>query len=150
MNCASLIAADSPCLAFLSSDEVGFLPFLPDVNDCNSSVPTNSNSNGSNSSSIGSGSSRALPQYPYVVQEQGTKLGIPVFCWVPLLDESYRILKDAMRMESIEGRADSRSMPGPCQWWVDPGKTSAIDWNAELVHDCICLLQLLIGSSLWI
>ncbi|KAG0005500.1 Protein prenyltransferase alpha subunit repeat-containing protein 1 [Modicella reniformis] len=74
-------------------DEVGFLPFLPDVSDCTS----------------GSESGSPL-QYPYSVQEQGTKLGISVFCWVPLLDESYRILKDSIRGGSIEEG----------QWWSNP------------------------------
>lgn len=80
-------------------DEIGVLPFLPEPEQCQ----------GEAGDSI---------QYPFVVQEHGTKLGIPIFCWVPILDAAYGVFKDAVR-------ASSTAMGGAAvEWWHDPGIAS--------------------------
>ncbi|KAF9112234.1 Protein prenyltransferase alpha subunit repeat-containing protein 1 [Mortierella sp. AM989] len=88
-------------------DEIGILPFLPEVEDSTCST---------------------LPLYPFVVQERGTKLGIPIFCWVPLLEASYAVLKDACRA-SIQP-----------EWWTDPER-------CRQVMECTSSLMILCPDS---
>ncbi|KAF9403509.1 Protein prenyltransferase alpha subunit repeat-containing protein 1 [Mortierella sp. AD011] len=77
-------------------DEIGILPFLPQAEE-----------------SIGSND-----VYPFIVQERGTKLGIPIFCWVPLLDASYAVLKDACKIS--RPHPASEATPDLSKWWTDP------------------------------
>ncbi|KAF9999839.1 Protein prenyltransferase alpha subunit repeat-containing protein 1 [Entomortierella chlamydospora] len=77
-------------------DEIGILPFLPQAEE----------STGGND------------VYPFIVQERGTKLGIPIFCWVPLLDASYAALKDACKIS--RPHLASEATPDLSKWWTDP------------------------------
>ncbi|KAK3813118.1 MAG: hypothetical protein J3Q66DRAFT_42814 [Benniella sp.] len=114
-------------------DEVGFLPFLPDINDCNTTTASTSDNNDTYRNDNNNGCNRegeTLPQYPFAVQEQGTKLGIPIFCWVPLLEESYRIYKaTTVRAPSTESRRDS-------EWWEDPER------RQRVIESTSCLMIL--------
>lgn len=79
------------------------LPFLPEREHCQGEA------GGIEGDSV---------QYPYVVQERRTKLGIPIFCWVPVLDAAYGVFKDAVRSSStVMGGAS-------VDWWHDPGTAS--------------------------
>ncbi|GJJ69447.1 protein prenyltransferase alpha subunit repeat containing protein 1 [Entomortierella parvispora] len=69
-------------------DEIGILPFLAEPDDKETL--------------------KDLPLYPFVLQEQRTKLGIPIFCWVPLLSEAYAILKAAIKVDTSSNGQD---------WW---------------------------------
>ncbi|KAG0313816.1 hypothetical protein BGZ97_009859 [Linnemannia gamsii] len=101
-------------------DEIGVLPFLPDLEQCQGDYV----------------------QYPFVVQEQGTKLGIPIFCWVPILDAAYGVLKDAVKSSpsapassSTEAVAAATAAAGSgvsVDWWQDPGTTSASQSHADM------------------
>lgn len=84
----------------MNRDEIGIVPFLPDKEQ------------DQEQSSIAS-----VPQYPFIVQEHGTKLGIPIFCWVPVLDAAYAELKSAIRPTVS---SDSTDQP----WWKDQGTAS--------------------------
>ncbi|KAG0250678.1 Protein prenyltransferase alpha subunit repeat-containing protein 1 [Mortierella polycephala] len=79
-------------------DEVAILPFMaePDMSTCMESD---------------------VIQHPYILQ-QGTKLGIPIFCWVPLLDASYAALKDVKRTETHDNNTE--------EWWTDPGRRQRV------------------------
>ncbi|KAG0087776.1 Protein prenyltransferase alpha subunit repeat-containing protein 1 [Podila epicladia] len=89
-------------LANNAIDEIGILPFLPDKEQ------------DQEQSSVAS-----VPQYPFTVQEQGTKLGIPIYCWVPVLDSAYAELKSAIRPINSSDSTDQL-------WWKDQGATSCI------------------------
>lgn len=80
------------------------LPFLPEPEQCQGEVD-------------GEGGDSAL--YPFVVQERGTKLGIPIFCWVPVLDAAYGVFKDAIRSPSSTVTGGTS-----VDWWRDPGTAS--------------------------
>jgi hypothetical protein len=81
----SLIILTSIPNDFHYRDEIGILPFLPD-HDANKESMT------------GDDSEEPLQLYPFVLQEQRTKLGIPIFCWVPLLETAYANLKEATKV----------------------------------------------------
>ncbi|KAG9070538.1 COPII coat GTPase [Linnemannia hyalina] len=52
--------------------------------------------------------------------ERRTKLGIPIFCWVPVLDAAYGVFKDAVRSSStVTGGAS-------VDWWHDPGRRKRV------------------------
>ncbi|KAF8979042.1 hypothetical protein BGZ46_005869 [Entomortierella lignicola] len=87
-------------------DEIGILPFLPEVSE------------------VSDCRTEKLALYPFVVQERGTKLGIPVFCWVPLLDASYAVLKEACRVSRLSASPESRSVSS--EWWSDPERCSKV------------------------
>ncbi|KAG0326993.1 hypothetical protein BGZ99_008543 [Dissophora globulifera] len=86
-------------------DEIGFLPFLPDEKD---TVVSEQQQAGKGTSST----------YPFVVQEHGTKLGIPIYCWVPILDAASAVLKDAIFAVK---RGNEASQLEDGRWWADPG-----------------------------
>ncbi|KAF9360433.1 hypothetical protein BGX26_009420 [Mortierella sp. AD094] len=79
-------------------DEIGILPFLPQAEES-------------------TGGNDELSLYPFIVQERGTKLGIPIFCWVPLLDASYAVLKDTCRVS--RQHLASEAEPVLSEWWTD-------------------------------
>ncbi|KAG0300465.1 hypothetical protein BGZ98_009146 [Dissophora globulifera] len=86
-------------------DEIGFLPFLPDEKD---TVVSEQQQAGKGTSST----------YPFVVQEHGTKLGIPIYCWVPILDAASAVLKDAIFAVK---QGNEASQLEDKHWWADPG-----------------------------
>ncbi|KAF9421319.1 Protein prenyltransferase alpha subunit repeat-containing protein 1 [Podila epigama] len=99
-------------------DEIGILPFLPDKNDNHSS----------------SSQSNVPLQYPYIVQEHGTKLGIPIYCWVPVLDASMTELKSAIQSSSHNTNArnlntsyleENSSVHVSC-WWKDQDRVRKV------------------------
>ncbi|KAG0030011.1 Protein prenyltransferase alpha subunit repeat-containing protein 1 [Podila clonocystis] len=93
-------------LANNAIDEIGILPFLPDKEQEQEQEQEQS-------------SIAAIPQYPFIVQEHGTKLGIPIFCWVPVLDTAYSELKSAIRPTNS---SDSRDP----SWWKDQESTGRV------------------------
>lgn len=94
-------------------DEIGVLPFLPEREHCQGEA------GGIEGDSV---------QYPYVVQERRTKLGIPIFCWVPVLDAAYGVFKDAVRSSStVMGGASM-------DWWHDPGR------RKRVIESSMCLM----------
>ncbi|KAG0024350.1 hypothetical protein BGZ80_004016 [Entomortierella chlamydospora] len=93
-------------------DEIGILPFLPQAEE----------STGGND------------VYPFIVQERGTKLGIPIFCWVPLLDASYAALKDACKIS--RPHLASEATPDLSKWWTDPEHLGRHWWAASLESRC--------------
>lgn len=101
-------------------DEIGVLPFLPELEQCQGDYV----------------------QYPFVVQEQGTKLGIPIFCWVPVLDAAYGVFKDAVK-SSLSPLASSSTETAAVgsgvsvDWWQDPGTDSVTQSHADTqAHTC--------------
>ncbi|KAF9389773.1 Protein prenyltransferase alpha subunit repeat-containing protein 1 [Podila verticillata] len=62
--------------------------------------------------------STVIPQYPFIVQEHGTKLGIPIFCWVPVLDAAYAELKSAIRPTGSSATNQN--------WWSDYDRTRRV------------------------
>ena len=84
-------------------DELGILPFLPGPESAEASPQ------------------EGVTQYPFIVQEQGTKLGIPIFCWVPLVDISYEILKHALRPVLPGTTTETRTETKAQDWWRDQG-----------------------------
>ncbi|KAG0331342.1 Protein prenyltransferase alpha subunit repeat-containing protein 1, partial [Podila horticola] len=89
-------------LANNAIDEIGILPFLPD-----------------NDEQEQSSTDATIPQYPFIVQEHGTKLGIPIFCWVPVLDAAYAELKSAVRPTNSRDSTDQ-------SWWKDQDRTHRV------------------------
>ena len=96
-------------LRFGIRDEIGILPFLADPDDKESP--------------------ESLPLYPFVLKEHGTKLGIPIYCWVPLLAEAYATLKAAVKVDAssngqdwwnISGMAFDQQLGGPSCWFLLP------------------------------
>lgn len=90
-------------------DEIGILPFLPDKEKEQEHSLIDSTD---------------ILQYPFIVQEHGTKLGIPIFCWVPVLDAAYTELKSAIRPTSSSATNQN--------WWNDHG--TSVFWLIALIR----------------
>lgn len=88
------------------------LPFLPESEQCQGEA-------GEEGHSV---------QYPFVVQEQKTKLGIPIFCWVPILDAAYGVFKDAVRPSSTATGGAS------VEWWHDQAR------RKRVIESSACLM----------
>jgi hypothetical protein len=91
------------------------LPFLPEPEQCQ-----------------GQGEGDRCVQYPFVVQEQGTKLGIPIFCWVPVLDAAYGVFKDAVKTLSSSSSLEIPNRES-IEWWQDPGTAWFFPFNQHML-----------------
>ncbi|KAI7826495.1 hypothetical protein BC939DRAFT_446548 [Gamsiella multidivaricata] len=106
-------------------DEIGILPFLPDREE-------------SSADSGGGG----IPSYPFVVQERGSKLGIPIYCWVPLLDASNAAFKNALRaartgtQDSSSNATTATAIITQQDWLTDPEK------RRRVIESTSCLMIL--------
>ncbi|KAG0281677.1 Protein prenyltransferase alpha subunit repeat-containing protein 1 [Linnemannia exigua] len=99
-------------------DEIGVLPFLPEPEHCQ-------------------GKGEDYVQYPFVVQEQRTKLGIPIFCWVPILDAAYGVFKDAVKSSCSSSSSSQVAGGESVEWWQDPVRCkSVVESSACLMIFC--------------